>query len=66
MCICHMLSQALKHNGSLYAHIYFARSGYPVDPTDPEYEHTAAFGRTHCMDFTLIPRTVLYIDLVSV
>jgi hypothetical protein len=40
-------SDALKHNGSLYAHVYFARSGYPVDPTDPEYEHTAAFGRTH-------------------
>ena len=40
--------QALKHNGSLYAHVYFARSGYPVDPTDPEYEQKSAFGRTHC------------------
>jgi len=40
-------SEALKHNGSLYAHVYFARSGYPVDPTDPEYEEKSAFGRTH-------------------
>ncbi|KAL6845802.1 hypothetical protein ACP4OV_024377 [Aristida adscensionis] len=40
-------SEALKHNGSLYAHVYFARSGYPVDPTDPEYEQASAFGRTH-------------------
>ncbi|EES12220.1 hypothetical protein BDA96_06G098500 [Sorghum bicolor] len=40
-------SETLKHNGSLYAHVYFARSGYPVDPTDPEYEQKSAFGRTH-------------------
>ncbi|OEL20981.1 CLPTM1-like membrane protein cnrB [Dichanthelium oligosanthes] len=40
-------SEALKHNGSLYAHVYFARSGYPVDPSDPEYEQKSAFGRTH-------------------
>jgi hypothetical protein len=60
-----MLSQALKHNGSLYAHVYFARSGYPVDPTDPEYEHASAFGRTHRMDFSLIAWTVLYSDHVS-
>ncbi|KAF0893191.1 hypothetical protein E2562_023213 [Oryza meyeriana var. granulata] len=40
-------SETLKHNGSLYAHVYFARSGYPVDPTDPEYEQSSAFGRTH-------------------
>ncbi|KAG8064593.1 hypothetical protein GUJ93_ZPchr0004g39001 [Zizania palustris] len=40
-------SEALKHNGSLYAHVYFARSGYPVDPTDPEFEQSNAFGRTH-------------------
>uniref|UniRef100_J3LY60 Transmembrane CLPTM1 family protein n=2 Tax=Oryza brachyantha TaxID=4533 RepID=J3LY60_ORYBR len=40
-------SEAVKHNGSLYAHVYFARSGYPVDPTDPEYEQSSAFGRTH-------------------
>ncbi|AQK41272.1 putative acyl-activating enzyme 17 peroxisomal [Zea mays] len=38
---------ALKHNGSLYAHVYFARSGYPVDPTDPKYEQKSSFGRTH-------------------
>jgi len=41
------LSQALKHNGTLYAHAFFARSGYPPDPSDPEYQPLAAFGRTH-------------------
>ncbi|KAJ7945187.1 cleft lip and palate transmembrane protein 1-like [Quillaja saponaria] len=40
-------SEALKHNGSLYAHVFFARSGYPPDPNDPEYEPTAAFGKAH-------------------
>lgn len=39
--------QALKHNGSLYAHVFFARSGYPPDPNDPEYQPLAAFGKTH-------------------
>lgn len=39
--------QALKHNGSLYAHIFFARSGYPADPMDPEYQPLTAFGRTY-------------------
>ncbi|KAL6652701.1 hypothetical protein ACP70R_011626 [Stipagrostis hirtigluma subsp. patula] len=49
-------SEALKHNGSLYAHVYFARSGYPVDPTDPEYEQTSAFGRTHPV-VTFLPKS---------
>ncbi|KAF5198070.1 Cleft lip and palate transmembrane protein 1-like protein [Thalictrum thalictroides] len=40
-------SEAVKHNGSLYAHVFFARSGYPPDPSDPEYQPLAAFGRTH-------------------
>ncbi|KAK7824365.1 uncharacterized protein LOC112012307 [Quercus suber] len=40
-------SEAVKNNGSLYAHVYFARSGYPADPNDPEYQPLAAFGRTH-------------------
>ncbi|KAE8730677.1 Transmembrane CLPTM1 family protein isoform 3 [Hibiscus syriacus] len=40
-------SDALKNNGSLYAHVFFARSGYPPDPNDPEYQPQAAFGRTH-------------------
>ncbi|XP_039016782.1 cleft lip and palate transmembrane protein 1 homolog [Hibiscus syriacus] len=39
--------QSLKNNGSLYAHVFFARSGYPPDPNDPEYQPQAAFGRTH-------------------
>ncbi|GFP93378.1 cleft lip and palate transmembrane protein 1 homolog [Phtheirospermum japonicum] len=42
-------SEALKNNGSLYAHVFFARSGYPPDPKDPEYEPLAAFGRTHSL-----------------
>ncbi|XVE83478.1 hypothetical protein DITRI_Ditri16bG0091300 [Diplodiscus trichospermus] len=40
-------SEALKNNGSLYAHVFFARSGFPPDPNDPEYQPQAAFGRTH-------------------
>lgn len=40
-------SEALKHNGSLFAHVFFTRSGYPPDPNDPEFQPLAAFGRTH-------------------
>ncbi|KAM0940210.1 hypothetical protein DsansV1_C19g0161481 [Dioscorea sansibarensis] len=40
-------SEAVKHNGSLYAHVFFARSGYPADPNDPEYQQLSAFGKTH-------------------
>ncbi|KAL7144233.1 hypothetical protein ABFS83_08G245500 [Erythranthe nasuta] len=40
-------SEALKNNGSLYAHTFFARSGYLPDPKDPEYKPLATFGRTH-------------------
>ncbi|KAI3435432.1 uncharacterized protein J3R85_006031 [Psidium guajava] len=40
-------SEALKQNGSLYAHVFFARSGYPPDPSDPEYQPLSAFGKTH-------------------
>ncbi|KAL5567432.1 hypothetical protein UlMin_030596 [Ulmus minor] len=40
-------SEAVKHNGTLYAHVFFARSGYPPDPNDPEYLPLATFGRTH-------------------
>ncbi|KAF5745076.1 cleft lip and palate transmembrane protein 1 [Tripterygium wilfordii] len=49
-------SEAMKHNGSLYAHVFFARSSYPPDPTDPEYQPTAAFGRIY-------PKIVLLILL---
>ncbi|KAF5727625.1 cleft lip and palate transmembrane protein 1 [Tripterygium wilfordii] len=49
-------SEALKHNGSLYAHVFFARSGYPPDPTDPEYQPTAAFGRMHPV-VTYLPKS---------
>ncbi|KAJ0266115.1 Transmembrane CLPTM1 family protein [Hirschfeldia incana] len=40
-------SEALKNNGSLYAHVFFARSGFPIDPNDPEYQPLNCFGRTH-------------------
>ncbi|KAL3721273.1 hypothetical protein ACJRO7_033727 [Eucalyptus globulus] len=40
-------SEALKQNGSLYAHVFFARSGYSPDPSDPEYQPLSAFGKTH-------------------
>ncbi|XP_040996670.1 cleft lip and palate transmembrane protein 1 homolog [Juglans microcarpa x Juglans regia] len=49
-------SEALKHNGSLYAHVFFARSGYPPDPNDPEYLPLAAFGRTHPV-VTYLPKS---------
>ncbi|KAG5528697.1 hypothetical protein RHGRI_029389 [Rhododendron griersonianum] len=49
-------SEALKQNGSLYAHIFFARSGYPPDPNDPEYQPLAAFGRTHPV-VTYLPKS---------
>lgn len=40
-------SEALKHNGTLYAHVFFARSGYTPDPSDPEYQPLATFGRSY-------------------
>lgn len=40
-------SEALQHNGSLYAHVFFARSGYSPDPKDPEYKPLTSFGRTN-------------------
>jgi hypothetical protein len=41
-------SEAVKHNGSVYAHVFFARAGFSADPSDPEYDQTASFSRTHC------------------
>ncbi|KAK6923650.1 Cleft lip and palate transmembrane 1 [Dillenia turbinata] len=49
-------SEALKNNGTLYAHAYFARSGFSPDPNDPEYEKFAAFGRTHPV-VTFLPKS---------
>ncbi|KVI08102.1 Cleft lip and palate transmembrane 1 [Cynara cardunculus var. scolymus] len=49
-------SEALQHNGSLFAHVFFARSGYPVDPSDPEYQALAAFGLTHPV-VTYLPKS---------
>ncbi|KAK1287779.1 hypothetical protein QJS10_CPB19g00206 [Acorus calamus] len=49
-------SEAVKHNGSVYAHVYFTRSGYPPDPKDPEYQPLSAFGRTHPV-VTFLPKS---------
>lgn len=49
-------SEALKNNGSLYAHVFFARSGYPPDPRNPEYQPLAAFGQTHPV-VTYLPKS---------
>ncbi|XP_042413416.1 cleft lip and palate transmembrane protein 1 homolog isoform X1 [Zingiber officinale] len=48
-------SEVVKNNGSLYAHVFFARSGYPPDPNDPEYEPLSTFGRTHSI-VTFLPK----------
>ncbi|XP_074575026.1 uncharacterized protein LOC141831544 [Curcuma longa] len=48
-------SEVVKNNGSLYAHVFFARSGYPPDPNDPEYEPLSTFGRTHAIA-TFLPK----------
>ncbi|CAN4105544.1 unnamed protein product [Withania somnifera] len=49
-------SEAVKNNGSLYAHVFFARSGYSPDPSDPEYQPLAAFGKTHSI-VTYLPKS---------
>ncbi|XP_060212371.1 uncharacterized protein LOC132639991 isoform X1 [Lycium barbarum] len=49
-------SEAVKNNGSLYAHVFFARSGYSPDPNDPEYQPLAAFGRTYSI-VTYLPKS---------
>ncbi|XP_027903085.1 CLPTM1-like membrane protein cnrB [Vigna unguiculata] len=49
-------SESLKHNGSLYAHVFFAHSGFSPDPSDPEYQPQAAFGRTHPV-VTYLPKS---------
>ncbi|KAF6143929.1 hypothetical protein GIB67_001723 [Kingdonia uniflora] len=54
--ISYIPSEAVKHNGTVYAHVFFARSGYPPDPTDPEYQPFAAFGRTYPV-VTYLPKS---------
>ncbi|KAK3263237.1 hypothetical protein CYMTET_27944 [Cymbomonas tetramitiformis] len=41
------LTQSLLNNGSLYAHVFFARSGKSPDKADPAYEEGASWGKTH-------------------
>lgn len=48
-------SEAVKNNGSVYAHVFFARSGYAPDPSDPEYDPSATFSRTHSI-VTYLPK----------
>lgn len=48
-------SEAIKNNGSLYAHVFFARSGYTPDPSDADYEPSATFGATHSI-ITYLPK----------
>ncbi|OIV95561.1 hypothetical protein TanjilG_02916 [Lupinus angustifolius] len=40
-----------ERNGSLSAHVFFALSGYSPNPTDPEYQPHAAFGKTHVLGY---------------
>ncbi|PON84002.1 Cleft lip and palate transmembrane [Trema orientale] len=49
-------SESLKNNATLYAHVFFARSGYPPDPNDPEYLPPATFARTHPL-VTYLPKS---------
>lgn len=51
----------MKRNGTVYGHVFFARSGYPPDPNDPEYQPLFTFGKTHRkIDFNKIKS--LYFD----
>ncbi|CAI5951531.1 unnamed protein product [Closterium sp. NIES-64] len=34
-------------NGTVFAHVYFAKSGYSPDPTDQLYERSSTFSKTH-------------------
>uniref|UniRef100_A0A803KNK9 Cleft lip and palate associated transmembrane protein n=1 Tax=Chenopodium quinoa TaxID=63459 RepID=A0A803KNK9_CHEQI len=49
-------SEDLKHNGTLYAHVFFARSGYSPDPSEPEYQPLATFGRSKPV-VTILPKS---------
>lgn len=35
--------EAVQKNGTLYMHVYIARSGYPLDPTSPDYDAAKAY-----------------------
>eukprot|EP00983_Pelagomonas_calceolata_P013911 445504-Pelagomonas_calceolata.AAC.3 len=38
--------QAVQHNGTLYMHVVFAKTGRTINPDDPEYDEDLVFGRT--------------------
>lgn len=44
-------SEAVQKNGTLYSHVFFARSGFSPDPASPEYVRTATFSSRHGKNF---------------
>ncbi|XP_002970129.2 cleft lip and palate transmembrane protein 1 homolog [Selaginella moellendorffii] len=36
----------MKHNGTVYGHVFFTRSGFSPNPSDPDYDHFSSFSRT--------------------
>lgn len=40
-------SEAVQNNGSLYAHMFFSRTGYSPDPADPTYDLASTFSKSH-------------------
>ncbi|KAG0595901.1 hypothetical protein M758_UG207900 [Ceratodon purpureus] len=40
-------SESVQQNGTLYAHVFFARSGFSPDPENPEYARSATFSKRH-------------------
>jgi len=40
-------SEAVQRNGTLYAYVFFARSGFSPDPESPDYVRSATFSRRH-------------------
>jgi len=46
-------SETVQRNGTLYSHVFFARSGFSPDPASPEYVRTATFSRSHGKVFNI-------------
>ena len=44
------ISRAVQNNGSLYAHIYIARHGMPLDPTSKDYDPGKAYHFLHSLN----------------
>jgi hypothetical protein len=39
-------TQAVQNNGSVYLHAFFAPTGLPLDPKDPDHDAQTVFQRT--------------------